>query len=45
MPDYVHKQLIKYAYTPPRRHQACPYEPNSIKYGKDFDKITPERES
>ena len=45
MPNYVHKKLIKYGNIPSTRLQSCPIEPNPIKYGKDSDKIKPEKES
>ena len=45
MPKYVHKQLLRYAHSPPRRKQYCPYEPNPIRYGKQSDDIEPEEDS
>ena len=45
MPNYVHKTLIKYDHKAPKRHQSCPYEPEPIKYGRDSQKITHEKES
>ena len=46
MPNYVHKQLLRYyKQEPPKRPQDCPYEPNPIKYGKNSDKLEPEEQS
>ena len=45
MPKYVHKQLLRYAYSPLQRKQYCPYKPNPIRYGKQSDKIEPEEDS
>ena len=39
MPNYVHKQLIRYKPDPPRRPQYSPYEPKPINYGKLSDEI------
>ena len=39
MPNYVHKQLIRYKPDPPRRPQYSPYEPKPINYGKRSDEI------
>ena len=45
MPNYIKKQLIKYRHPKPKCHQACPFEPNPVYYGKKYDKILPEDES
>ena len=45
MPNYVHKQLIRYKPDPPRRPQYSPYEPKSIHYGKRSDDILVEPDS
>ena len=45
MPKYVHKQLLRYAHSPPRQKQYCPYEPNPIRYGKRYDEIEREEDS
>ena len=45
VPKYVHKQLLRYAHSPPRRKQYCPYKPNPIRYGKQSDEIEPEEDS
>ena len=34
MPNNVAKKLTEYGYKPCKRQQYCPYEPNSIRYGK-----------
>ena len=39
MPNYVHKQLIRYKPDPPKRPQYSPYEPKPIHYGKRSDDI------
>jgi hypothetical protein len=43
MPGYVVKQLIKYKHPPPKRRQDCPYEPNPIKYVKQYDEVVHEK--
>ena len=45
MPNYVHKQLIRYKPDPPRRPQFSPYEPKPIHYGKRSDDILVEPDS
>ena len=45
MPDYVHKQLIRYKPDPPRRPQYSPYNPKQIHYGKRSDDILVEPDS
>ena len=45
MPNYVHKQLIRYKPDPPRRTQYSPYEPKPIHYGKLSDDKLVEPES
>ena len=44
MPNYVHKNLVKYKHDIPRKLQHCPYEPAPRKYGRESDEIaeTPE---
>ena len=45
MPKYVHKQLLKYKHTTPKRKQNCPYSPNPIKYGAKIQAPTAPDES
>ena len=45
MPNYVHKQLIRYKPDPPERPQYSPYEPKPIHYGKRSDDILVEPDS
>ena len=39
MPNYVHKQLIRYNTDPPRRPQYSPFKKKPIHYGKRSDDI------
>ena len=41
MPNYVHKQLLRYKWKPPKRPQYCPYEPKPIHYEKKSNEIDP----
>ena len=45
MPNYVHKNLIKYGHEKPRKPQHCPYEPAPKTYRKESNEITEEPES
>ena len=45
MPNYVHKQLIKYKWAKPKRPQFCHFESNPIRYGKQSDQVVEEPES
>jgi hypothetical protein len=45
MPQYVMKQLTRYAHPGPNKSQLCPYSPNPITYGKDNQAPTPANES
>ena len=45
MPNYLHKQLIRYKPDPPRQPQYSPYEPKPIHYGKRSDNILVEPDS
>ncbi len=45
MPNYVTKQLVKYDHKPPKCHQACPYKPNPVKYGKHSQELNQWEES
>ena len=45
MPNYVHKNLVKYKHEAPRKPQHCPYEPAPKKYGKESNEVTEEPES
>jgi hypothetical protein len=45
MPQYVMKQLTRYAHPMPNKPQHCPYSPTPITYGKDNQAPTPANES
>ena len=45
MPNYVHKQLTRYAHPKPRRPQHCAYSPLPITYGAKVQSPIPEDES
>ena len=45
MPNYVHKQLVKYKWAKPKRPQFCPFKPNPIRYGKQSDRVDDDPES
>ena len=45
MPNYVHKNLVKYGHEKLRKPQHCPYEPAPNKHGKESNEITEEPES
>ena len=45
MPNYIHKKLIEYEHKPPKRPQNCPYAPPPVRYGKDSQLVTLEKES
>jgi len=45
MPNYVHKQLVKYRHNAPKRPQYCPYEPGPVQYGRKSQKVPVEQES
>jgi hypothetical protein len=45
MPQYVMKQLTRYAHPAPNKPQHCPYSPNPITYGKYNQAPTPANES
>ena len=45
MPNYVHKNLVKYKHEPPRKPQHCPYEPAPKKYRRESNEVTEEPES
>jgi hypothetical protein len=41
MPAYVAKLLLRYEHPHPTKPQHCPYNLNTIKYGKDNQAIDP----
>ena len=45
MPNYVHKNLVRYKPQAPRKPQHCPYQPAPKKYGKESNEVTEEPES
>ena len=45
MPNYVHKNLVKYKHEPPRKPQHCPYKPAPKKYGREPNEVTEEPKS
>ena len=45
MPNYVHKQIVRYRRKESNRKQYCPYEPKPIQYGKKSDEIVQEKDS
>jgi hypothetical protein len=45
MPQYVMKQLTRYAHPAPNKPQHCPFSPNPITYGKDNQAPTPANKS
>ena len=45
MPNYVHKNLVKYRHKKQKSAQHCPYKPASPKYGKEATLATDEEES
>ena len=45
MSNHVHKKLIEYEHERPKRDQHCPYAPPPVRYGKDLQLITLEKES
>ena len=45
MPNYVHKNLVKYKHEKPKRPQFCPYKPAPRKYGKEENEVTEEADS
>ena len=45
MPNYLHKQLIRYKPDPPRQPKYRPYKPKPIHYGKRSDDILAEPDS
>ena len=45
MPNYVHKQLIRYNPDPPMQPQYSPYDPKPANYGKRSDGILVEPDS
>jgi hypothetical protein len=45
MPNYVHKQLVRYRRKQSKRKQHCPYQSKPIHYDKNSDHIRPEDDS
>jgi hypothetical protein len=45
MPNYVMKQLTRYAHLAPGRPQHCPFLPNPITHGKDAQEPMPTDDS
>ena len=45
MPNYVHKQLVRYRRKQSKHKQHCPYQPKPIQYGKNSNLIKPEEDS
>ena len=45
MPNYVHKNLVKYNHKKPKRPQHCPYEPAPKHFGKKSNESHEEEES